>query len=131
MDTVRRNDSEERNLGRCADCNATVVMEEDPRLMMPSSRKGRGQKKVTHVPVPIPISVAEKPERASKGKAIDDPLLTKPSGERWKQSDHSRLFRRAVVGATLDPGEVTLYALRHSSIVRDLLANVPVRICRD
>jgi integrase len=100
----------------------------DPRLMMPSSRKGRGQKKVTHVPVPIPISVAEKLERASKGKAIDAPLLTKPSGERWKQSDHSRLFRRAVLGAALDPGEVTLYALRHSSIVRDLLANVPVRI---
>ena len=96
--------------------------------MMPSSRKGRGQKKVTHVPVPIPISVAEKLELASKGKAIDAPLLTKPSDERWKQSDHSRLFRRAVVGAALDPGEVTLYALRHSSIVRDLLANVPVRI---
>ena len=30
---------------------------------------------------------------------IDAPLLTKPSGERWKQSDHSRLFRRAVLGA--------------------------------
>ena len=100
----------------------------DPRLMMPSSRKGRGQKKVTHVPVPIPISVAEKLVLASKGKAIDAPLLTKPSDERWKQSDHSRLFRRAVVGAALDPREVTLYALRHSSIVRDLLANVPVRI---
>lgn len=100
----------------------------DPRLMMPSSRKGRGQKKITYVPVPIPISVAEKLERASKGKAIDAPLLTKPSGERWKQSDHSRLFRRAVLGEALDPGEVTLYALRHSSIVRDLLANVPVRI---
>jgi integrase len=100
----------------------------DPRLMMPSSRKGRGQKKFTHVPVPIPTSVAEKLERASKGKAIDAPLLTKPSGERWKQSDHSRLFRRAVLGAALDPGEVTLNALRHSSIVRDLLANVPVRI---
>jgi integrase len=100
----------------------------DPRLTMPSSRKGRGQKKVTHVPVPIPIRVAEKLKRASKGKAIDAPLLTKPSGERWKQSDHSRLFRRAVLGAALDPGEVTLYALRHSSIVRDLLANVPVRI---
>ena len=30
--------------------------------------------------------------------------------------------------AGLDPGEVTIYALRHSSIVRQLLANVPVRI---
>jgi integrase len=100
----------------------------DPRLMMPSSRKGRGQKKVARVPVPIPASVAEKLKRASKGKATDAPLLTKPSGERWKQSDHSRLFRRVVLRAALDPSEVTLYALRHSSIVRDLLANVPVRI---
>ena len=31
------------------------------------------------------------------------------------------------IGA-LDPDEVTLYALRHSSIVRQLLANVPIRI---
>jgi integrase len=100
----------------------------DPRLMMPSSRKGRGHKKVTHVPVPIPASVAEKLKRASEGKAPDTPLLTKPSGERWKQSDHSRLFQRVVLRAGLDPHEVTLYALRHSSIVRDLLANVPVRI---
>jgi integrase len=99
-----------------------------PRLMMPSSRKGRGQKKVTHVPVPIPESLAEKLRIVSNGKESDTPLLTKPSGERWKQSDHSRLFRRVVVRAELDPHEVTLYALRHSSIARDLLANVPVRI---
>jgi integrase len=100
----------------------------DPRLMMPSSRKGRGQKKITHVPVPIPRSVAEKLKRENDGKIADAPLLTKPSSERWKQSDHTRLFHRAVLRAALDPSEVTLYALRHSSIVRDLLANVPVRI---
>jgi len=96
--------------------------------MMPSSHKGRGQKKVTHVPVPMPASVARKLKQVSNGKGTDAPLLTKPSGERWKQSDHSRLFRRVVLGAALDPSEVTLYALRHSSIVRDLLANVPIRI---
>jgi integrase len=100
----------------------------DSRLMMPSSRKGRGVKKVAHVPVPIPATMAEKLKRASEGKATDAPLLTKPSGDRWQQSDHSRLFRRAAIGAELDPSEVTIYALRHSSIVRDLLANVPVRI---
>ena len=100
----------------------------DPRLMMPSSRKGRGQKKITHVPVPIPTSVAEKLKRATEGKVADAPLLTKPSGERWKQSDHSRLFQRAILCAARDPSEITLYALRHSSIVRDLLSNVPVRV---
>jgi integrase len=100
----------------------------DPRLMMPSSRKGRGQKKITHVPVPIPSGLAEKLKRTSKDKPSDASLLTKTSGDRWKQSDHSRLFQRVILHAGLDPSEVTFYALRHSSIVRDLLANVPVRI---
>jgi len=100
----------------------------DPRLMMPSSLKGRGQKKISHVPVPIPTNLAQKLQRSSDDKPTDAPLLTKPSGERWKQSDHSRLFRRVVLRSALDPTEVTIYALRHSSIVRDLLANVPVRI---
>jgi integrase len=99
----------------------------DPRLMMPSSRKGRGQKKITHVPVPIPTSLADKLRRTDAGESTD-PLLTKPNGERWKPSDHSRLFRRVVLCAGLDPSEVTIYALRHSSIARGLLANVPVRI---
>jgi integrase len=100
----------------------------DPRLMMPSSRKGRGQKKSTYVPVPITSSLAEKLKRASKDKSSEASLLTKTSGDRWKQSDHSRLFRRVVLRAALDPTEVTIYALRHSSIVRDLLANLPVRV---
>ena len=33
-----------------------------------------------------------------------------------------------VEAAGLDPDEVTLYSLRHSSIVRQLTANVPIRI---
>jgi len=33
-----------------------------------------------------------------------------------------------VLRSALDPSEVTIYALRHSSIVRYLLANVPVRV---
>jgi hypothetical protein len=76
----------------------------DPRLMMPSSRKGRGQKKITHVPVPIPTTLAKKLKLTNEGKIDEEPLLTKSSGERWKQSDHTRLFQRAV------------------------LANVPVRV---
>jgi hypothetical protein len=28
----------------------------------------------------------------------------------------------------LDPAEVTIYALRHSSIVRQLLAGIPIRV---
>jgi integrase len=100
----------------------------DPRLMMPSSRKGRGQKKISRRPVPIPASLAAKLRRIAEGKAPTAALLTKPSGEPWKKSDHSRPFARAARAAGLKPDEVTIYALRHSSIVRQLLAGVPVRV---
>jgi integrase len=100
----------------------------DPRLMMPSSRKGRSQKKVSRRPVPIPPALAAKLRNVVRGRAPTVPLLTKPSGEPWKKSDHSRLFARAVRATGLDPAEVTIYALRHSNIVRHLLAGVPVRV---
>ena len=100
----------------------------DPRLMMPGSRKGRGQKKISRRPVPIPTSLAVKLHDAAKGRAPTSPLLTKPRGDQWKKSDHSRLFARAAQSAGLCPDEVTIYALRHSSIVWQLLAGVPVRV---
>lgn len=100
----------------------------DPRLMMPASRKGRGEKKITHSPVAIPEALALRLKQAGKGKATRDPLLIKPSGEPWRRSDHTRLFARAASRAGVDPAEVTIYALRHSSITRQLLAGVPVRV---
>jgi hypothetical protein len=96
--------------------------------MMPGSKKGRGRKKITRRPVPIPASLAVKLRRIAEDRAPTAPLLTKPSGEPWKKSDHSRLFVRAVRAAGLAPDRVTIYALRHSSIVRQLLAGVPVRV---
>jgi integrase len=100
----------------------------DPRLMMPSSRKGRGQKKITRRPVPIPAALSARLRSAIADKPATAPLLLKPSGAVWKRSDHSRLFRRAAIGAGLDPSEVTIYALRHSAIVRQILAGVPIRV---
>jgi integrase len=102
----------------------------DPRLMMPSSRKGRGQKKIARRPVPIPPSLAVRLLVGAQGHAVDAPLLVKPSGEPWRKSDHLRLFRRAVALAKLDeaPEPITLYALRHSSIVRQLLAGTAIRL---
>jgi integrase len=117
----------------------------DPRLMMPSSRKGGSQRKVARRPVPVTADLAARLLRRAKGQPSAAPLLVKPSGERWKKSDHTRPFKRAVAkvvtheaektGAPkkikLDgyqPDEVTLYALRHSNIVRQLLAGVPIRV---
>jgi integrase len=87
-------------------------------VMMPASRKGRGPKAVTARRVPIDGALAK---RLQGG-------LRKPSGEPWRKSDHTRLFRRAVERAGLDPAVVTIYALRHSSIVRQLRAGVPIRL---
>jgi hypothetical protein len=121
----------------------------DPRLMMPSSKKGKGVKKVQRRPVPIPADLALRLRAAAAGRPGNAPLLTKPSGQAWKKSDHSRPFARAIerlreqarnealergadaeaiakAGAEFDG--VTLSALRHSSIVRQLLASVPIRV---
>jgi integrase len=100
----------------------------DPRLMMPSSRKGRGQKKVMRRPVPIPTGLVSRLRVATADRSGNSPLLLKPSGAPWKKSDHSRLFRRTAIRAGLEPTEVTIYALRHSAIVRQILAGVPIRV---
>jgi integrase len=100
----------------------------DPRLMMPSARKGRGRKRIERRPVPIPINLAIVLKQAGAGRPNEAPLLTKPSGDQWRSFDHRHPFARAVATAGLDPAEVTIYALRHSSIVRQLLANTPIRV---
>jgi len=98
----------------------------DPRLMMPTSRKGRGRK-VERRPVPIPASLAIRLLADVQGRPANAPLLVKPSGDRWRKSDHLRLVRRVVADLDLD-ASVTLYALRHSSITRQLLAGTPIRL---
>jgi integrase len=100
----------------------------DARLMMPSARKGRGRKRIERRPVPIPINVAMVLKQAGASRPSKAPLLTKPNGELWRHSDHRHPFERAVTLAGLNPAEVTIYALRHSSIVRQLLANTPIRV---
>jgi integrase len=101
---------------------------EAPRLMMPSSLKGKGKKVVHRRPVPIPKGLAAKLRVLAADRPATAPLLLKPSGDSWKKSDHSRLFARAAKSAGEDPRQVTIYALRHSSIVRQILAGVPIRV---
>ena len=97
------------------------------RLTMPSSRKGKGEK-ISHTPIPIPPALALRLKQASKGRAAHDLLLRKTSVEPWGKKDHYRRFALAVKRAGLDPSRVTAYAFRHSSIVRQIRANVPIRI---
>jgi len=102
--------------------------QENPRLTMPTSRKGRSKKKLTHRPVPIPSALAHRLRRVADGRPSTAPLLVKRSVAPWSKSDHAPLFARAVAAAGHDPKIVTIYALRHSNIVRQLLANVPIRV---
>jgi integrase len=106
-----------------------------PRLMMPSARKGKGTKRIDRRPVPIPAGLAARLQKAAADRPGEAPLLIKPSGDRWKRADHIRLFSRVVSKAreadrlkTSKDVRISIYALRHSSITRDLLAGVPIRM---
>jgi integrase len=103
---------------------------DDPRLMMPSSRKGHAGKLIIRRPVPVPVSLAAKLRRAAGDRDASEPLLLRGDGKAWPASNNAgyrTLFARAVARARLKPS-VTFYALRHSSIARALLAGVPVRL---
>jgi len=104
----------------------------EPRLLMPLSAKGRTRnKRHERRPVPITPALAAVLKQEAAGRPSEAPLLVRSNGERWGhgRSRHHRNDMRAVVEAAgLDPDQVTLSALRHSSIVRHLLANTPIRI---
>jgi integrase len=62
----------------------------DTRLMMPSSFKGRGQKKITHRPVPITPALAAALKNAKGDRPADAPLLRKRDGTAWAGDVHRR-----------------------------------------
>jgi integrase len=106
-----------------------------PKLLMPKSAKGggrnRSQKKHERYSVPITVQLAAKLREAAKGRAGDAPLLTQVDGNAWGDNPGQRYHRqidKIVTEIGLDPDEVTIYSLRHSSIVRMLLQNVPIRL---
>jgi putative cofactor-binding repeat protein len=59
------------------------------------------------------------------------PLLLQSDGTPWDRNpgqNYHRQVEKVVTTIGLDPNVVTMYALRHSSIVRMLLRNVPIRL---
>jgi integrase len=96
-------------------------------LSMPSSRKGKRNRAISRTPVPISPELAAKLKRAARGRALDAPLLT-CDGEAFDTTNKKHLqdpFDAVRKRLQLDE---TMYCLRHSSIVRSLLANVPTRL---
>jgi integrase len=101
------------------------------RLMLPRSAKGHDRsKKHERRAVPIPASLVTLLLEAAAGRSSDSPLLLRGDGRAWEagKNPHRKDFRAVVAACGLDPDRTTLYALRHSSIVRQLLANVPIRL---
>lgn len=106
-----------------------------PKLMMPKSAKGGGRnrsaKRAERYSVPITVQLAVRLKLAAKGRAVDAPLFLQSDGSRWDNNpgqNYHRQVDKVVTAIGLDPAEVTMYCLRHSSIVRMLLRNVPIRL---
>jgi integrase len=116
------------------------------RLMVPTSRKGRGQKRATHTGIRVGDDVIQALRPALAGRRPVDPLL-----ERWRHrqekpepgarpiwvrdkrgawnssAELTRPWMSIIKQAGL-PAGIVPYALRHSSIVRGLRAALPVRL---
>jgi hypothetical protein len=75
--------------------------------------------------------LAAKLRKAAKGRVSDAPLLLQSHGTPWADNPGQNYHRdvdKVVTAIGLDPAEVTMYSLRHSSIVRMLLQSVPIRL---
>jgi integrase len=103
-----------------------------PRLTMPRSAKGgsknRAARRDERISVPITAELALRLKQASKGRAADAPLLLKSDGTPWNGSDDYREDVVAIVAGLGLAEKPTLYALRHSSITRQLLRGLPIRL---
>lgn len=118
------------------------VQSRNERIMVPSSRKGKKRQPGLRTAVPVAVDVIDRLAPVLKDRAMDDPLLMRwgyrqSAGPlRWKKDKRlpwahpfevRKWWAETVRRAEL-PSDTVMYALRHSSIVRSLLANVPVRL---
>jgi hypothetical protein len=95
--------------------------------MMPSSRKGGKGRVSIRRPVAITPTLCAKLKAAASDRAPDAPLLVRGDGRAWNPNSLELCKLFAQVADRLNIKQ-TAYCLRHSSIVRALLANVPTRI---
>lgn len=110
------------------------------RLLVPSSRKGRSKRERLPAPVTIGADVIEVLAHAARDRGPCEPLFmcwsyTRENGldwrkfkrRAWKRAELTKPFKKIADHAGL-PREVTAYALRHTSIARQLLSGLPVRV---
>lgn len=111
------------------------------RLMMPTSRKGRGGK-VEATPISIGADVLAELSASTADKAASAPLLLRWKYERvagslrwqkgkrtpWRAAYELLPLWAAILDVAGLTAKVIPYALRHSSIVRGIRAGLPVRL---
>jgi site-specific recombinase XerD len=112
---------------RLAVADLEATHRDGPRLNMPSSKKGRGKKRVERVPLPIPAGLAKRLKALAVGRADHEPLLVDDSGAPWTENGHQRPFAVAAATAGLLK-DATAYSLRHTFITSCLLKGIPVRL---
>ena len=81
--------------------------------------------------MPITVQLAARLKAAAKGRADDAPLLLQSDGSPWDKNpgqNYHRVSRQGRHRHRARSCRVTMYALRHSSIVRMLLRNIPIRL---
>jgi integrase len=115
---------------------------ENARVMMPSSRKGKNRQPGARAAVPVGLDVMRRLLPAVNGRGEEEPLLqrwgyrqvggpgnwVKDKRQAWgRASEINELWARAI-GVAGVPADTVMYALRHSSIVRGLKKNLPVRL---
>jgi integrase len=115
---------------------------DNSRVMMPTSRKGKNRKPGARAAVPTSIDVMRRVLLAIEGRGENEPLLlrwsyrktggpgnwTKDKRQAWRRAyEIDELWAKTVALADI-PADTVMYSLRHSSIVRGLKKNLPVRL---
>lgn len=112
------------------------------RIMVPSSRKGRKRHSGLRTAIPVAADIIERLRPVLKGRALHEPLLmrwsyrqgegplrwVKDKRQAWAHPFEVRGWWAETVKLAKLPSGTVMYSLRHSSIVRGLLVNVPVRV---
>lgn len=121
---------------RVRDCQISAE-----RLMVPVSRKGRGGKGAAHITIPIGRDVMHALASIVEDRPTDAVLLERwrrvqaPGGIEWRRDrrgpwqSSSELIRPwQAIRERAEMPQAIPYALRHSSIVRGIRANLPIRL---
>jgi integrase len=109
----------------------TVSDVQKNRLQMPSSKKGKGKRRIDRRAIPISESLALKLKAAGKGRSPDDVLLLNGNGEPWNKTALRDPFREIAKRVGLDPDVASPYCMRHSWIVARLVRGLPVKLIAD